>query len=287
MINNYSKFILLLETVQKSDKILGEFKDNIEWVKIKNRLIREGYSNYLGWISEWILDKIRHDDYTENENDYNIILERIKEAIEYKIDISKVKFDNIPSVTYDLKRIRVAKNFINKWCPASIRNTLNKDEASKYLLNNIDIYYFSRLLTKDMILVLKKGSLSKSFEDWVGSIKPLLEMKINDLNILKELGNIEIKLENDNFLVYSPLDYQSYTIIYYAHWCLRSENMWNSYKKRNSKFWIICNKNDIEKSIIIECNNQVTIHINSYSNKQIDDNLIGLSIDDVINKLIS
>jgi hypothetical protein len=237
------------ESIQQAEKII--INNNIDR-KRSNLLITEfqklGLVNYLGYCFQIIA------------NDGFIVTDVIETAIETFIKIKQNKI-NLNDITlskedniYDLKYIvnekiveRILYSFINKWCPSSIRKEVkSKLKEHKYFYSDS---YLTKIkhLSEDRDEMLKKGSRYKSADEWIKYLK----MTLDDQNLsIKELksSNITTIYENDDYLIYQPLDFKSYLIPGFQFWCTMQESMFERYLKLN--MLILFNKIDKSKSYI-------------------------------------
>ena len=237
------------ESLQQAEKIIID--NNIDR-KSSNSLIKEfqklGLANYLGYCFQIISN-----DRIIGPDDIETAIETFIKIKQNKINLNDISLSKEDSI-YDLKYIvdekiveRILYAFINKWCPSSIRKEVKlKLKEHKYFYNNS---YLTKIkhLSEDREEMLKKGSRYKSADEWIKYLK----MTLDDQNLsIKELksSNITTIYENDDYLIYQPLDFKSYLIPGFQFWCTMQENMFERYLKLN--MLILFNKIEKSKSYI-------------------------------------
>lgn len=242
-LNNY----LIFESVQQFDKLMKNYMnnnpnyDNDGLYKLKDKLQSEGLIAYLGPLTKIILGGYDTDFFEEDVDD---IIDGIKFLKKNNIDIAKLDIQDIyefSDAIYELEQELLIKKYITRWAPASLRKeALSLWEKFRIYLTKIE----NDTIPEDL---LKKGSRFKNGKEWIDYIITLFNGNGYELDRLKN-SNIKIYFEDDTVLIYKPLDFKSYMLVNYQHWCTMQKVMFDNYLKQDM---IIClNKKDITKSII-------------------------------------
>lgn len=246
-LNEYKIF----ENIQRGEKLLKD--KNITNLSVYNILVdkmkEEGLSNYVGFITQILINNFNDDD---GMNYFNIseiknIVDNIKEIKKFKINTEnndRLKYlSDLKPYLYDYKIELDINKFVNNYLPANLRKDItkeNKSELRKFITS-------INSLSNTDIELLKKGSRFKTVDEWIDYCKNVVfDSSRIDIDELLN-SNIKIHEQNDEWLFYTPLDYKSYMIIKYKHWCTMQETFFNQYTKKG--FVIALNKNDIEKSL--------------------------------------
>jgi len=280
----HMKFLLkykLFENLQKSDKILKD--NNIqkdEFIfKLEKTLINNGLSSYMGYIVEIILDD--YIDYKSNHTGDFLsygALDKIIDGLKFikseGIDISKLNCFDISTFLLkvsDLKDDSIRNKFINSYAPSSLRSDVKSIIKSRegFLFSD---RYLTRIgnLTNQNIDLLKKGSRFKTGKEWLNYVEKIFDDDKFSIDELKN-SNITIFLEDDEWLIYKPLDFKSYLIPNYKYWCTMQISMFKSYSRLD--LIIILNKIDKEKSYVSYVSKKADkeIEVFDYKNRKIDE----------------
>lgn len=246
----YLKEYKIFENIQRGEKLLKD--KNITNVSVYNILVdkmkEEGLSNYVGFVTEIILNEFSSNDLMKYFSKSHIpeIITNIKKIKDYKINVDNINLKYLSGLNaylYDYKMDNDISKFITKYLPANLRKDISKENKSKLrdLITNING------LSDTDIELLKKGSRFKTVDEWVDYCKNVVfDPSRIDIDELLN-SNIKIHEQDNEWLFYTPLDYKSYMIIKYKHWCTMKETFFNHYTKNG--FVIALNKNDINKSL--------------------------------------
>lgn len=272
----------IFENVQQFDKLLKSYMninpnyDNSGLYKLKDELKSNGLISYLGPVTKIILSGSDTDFF---EEDVDVIIDDIKFLKKNNIDITKLNISNLYDFRdkiYELEQEFLIKKYITRWEPASFR----KDAVTmwkEFLKNLTEIE--NDTIPEDL---LKKGSRFKTAKEWIDYITTLFNGDGYELERLKS-SNIKIFYENNDILIYKPLDFKSYMLVRYKHWCTMQKDMFNRYLKQDL---IIClNKIDITNSLISYVSGN-KIEIFNYGNYFIN-NKITDDIKDTVEKIKS
>lgn len=247
----------IFENLDKANKLIKDLDSNLQgqFSYFYDFLRSKGLQNYAGFITNSLLK----DDYPatyilpeygesyENIQRYDIylVLDYIKR---HKINTEKLNDKNYEELlnwwleTSELNKIK--KELIDI-CPSNLREELRSilnDDEYKNNIEKLKKYYPIKDKKLDLI---KKGSRYKNAKDWINYIVYIFTDKTYQLEGLKK-SNIEIIYEDDLYLIYRPLDYKSYMIVDYPHWCTIEEKSFNNYF--NFYFLVYLNKKDIKGS---------------------------------------
>lgn len=262
----YLKSYKIFETIQQAEKITKQSGYNtMHWGDIKDAIIKNGLQNYLGYLAEngWMLEDFNVED----------IVNIIKFAKSNKINIDDKKIYKLNEIYYDYKKLKPYKDFIKKWCPSSIRNE-SDPEMLYSKLRRITSFYEKLLYTipADRVESLKKSSSCKTFEEWCNVVKELFTESF-DIKKLKDDEDVNIFYENNKYILFESTTYESYMKnIISPNWCLRSEDMFDNYKRTGHRFIIYLDKGDIKKSLIFTITKSNAIFMtNNYVNNSIKD----------------
>ena len=236
----------IFESVERAHKILKKWltffpSKNIDdeiYNKFINKMVDEGLGNYLGNI----FNNINFNNKLSDE-DINNIISLVKEIKHRKLKIPEVipnKKDNLSisdKLNFLVEKSKVI-SFIKKYSPSKIRK-----ENVKYYENNPDVISYNKIkqIKKEAV---KKGSRYNSSKEWFDFLIHL--SKDDDLKRLKN-SNIKIYHEDSEWLIYSPMDYESYLIPGYEYWCLMQKTLYDNYSRTNDWFG---NPIDIPKPLI-------------------------------------
>lgn len=94
---NYSIDSTLTKLDKELSDLLGDYKNNTNWVKVKDKLIKDKYIEYIIWVAssyEWMI-RLNHFNLVK---DYHRIVRRIELTKEFNIDISKHSFASVLSM---------------------------------------------------------------------------------------------------------------------------------------------------------------------------------------------
>ena len=270
----------LFENVQLADKILKSKnipKDEFI-LKLENELKKNGLSAYEGYIIKYVLKSRRNFKSEEVFTDMEIekYINLFKTIKTEKIDIDELGdikniydlFDKVKMCQED----RIITKFINTYAPASLRNNVKKMLTGfGNIFSNKDIIKLKNLSHTDIEL-LKKGSRYKSPYDWVNYVIEIFKGDEYSLDELKN-SNIKIFYEDEDLLIYKPLDHKSYLIVNFPHWCTIYEYQFNIYKDFDMN--ICLNKKDIKKSYIgyrrfDEWEDIFKINIHNYKDRRLE-----------------
>lgn len=256
------------ESLQQAEKII---KDNNIDKQSAESLIEEfqklGLSNYLGYCFQLI----KNDD--NQIKDIKKFTDTFTKIKQHKINVNDITIgmsgaDDI----YDLENIisnkikeKTLHSFINKWCPANLRDEV-KSNLKDYKFFYYDRYFYNfNHLSKDKQEMLKKGSRYKTATQWLQYLKITLESHKFTIQELKD-ANIKSIHEDDKYLIYQPLDYQTYMIPRFQFWCTMQEIMFQQYLRLN--MLIILDKNDKSESYFTYWAND-KINVSDYKNNNI------------------
>lgn len=243
-ISKYKQF----ESLQQAEKIIND--NNIDEKKSKS-LIDEfkklGLTNYLGYCFQLI-----HND-DDRIDEIEIFTDTFKNIKQHKINLNEIPIgikgvdnindlDNLVSNKIKEKKLH---SFINKWCPAELRNDVKLNLKDYHNKKTHRYFYNFDNLSNDKEKMLKKGSRCKTAEEWLQYLKTTLEDGKFSIDELK-MSNIKIYHEDDKYLIYKPMDYKSYMIPRFQFWCTLQELQFNNYSRLN--MLIILDKNDKTKS---------------------------------------
>jgi hypothetical protein len=280
---------LILENIQQVDKLLRS--NGLQRTKVIddfiNFLTKSGYGNYIFFIFSILITYLENSGFDEGDLDATIRevkIERLIDCLEkckkLKIDVSKL---HPPSNIYlffayvsSIADKHEIKKFIRNWIPSSLRNQFDYENIDTSIFN---VSRIQNLTNSDKELI-KKGSRYKSIKEWLDYIILVLN---SDEYSLEELLNSNVKVfyQDDEWLLYTPLDFQSYLIPRFKYWCTAQEVQFREYLAL--EFKILLNKKTKEKSLFIykKIDN---IYCFDYENRELDFSKVGKVERNIITK---
>lgn len=285
-IYNYSIF----ENIQQAEKILKDNNINrLDFKILFDEFKKNGLSAYLGYCMAIIKNSYFFYDRGEGffQADLNQLIEIFKKIRDNKINTETLKDDmNIEDLKVfvdDSIRRKLLISFINKWCPSKIRNEV-KEKINNYKFFYYDRYFYNiKNLSDIKIKMLKNGSRYKTGEEWIKFLQIVLEDGNYSLEDLKN-SNIDIKYEDDEYLIYKPLDYESYMIPRFEFWCTIHSTMYDRYSKLN--LLVVLNKKDKKDSYLVYSSYKGTM-VFGYKNDEINLNMLEDKIKNFLEKYYS
>lgn len=196
--------------------------DNIE--KIKNS-VKSGYIGKL--VQFYIEEKIDFEKIEWVCNHINNIKlsHPIDSYVKFSILESDLKFKEFEKVISKIRKIN------------NIPNVLDNKKIFKEITDfNLNIEKYINLPIFGKI---------KDTEDFLKIIK-------NDFKNFKYHKDWKILLDNDKYLVYEILSYEGAMHLIHIAQCIRHENMYNSYKRNNTKFYNFIDKENIDISLFLD-----------------------------------
>ena len=266
------RFILnhrVFENIQQSDKILkdrGIQKDE-HIIKLENSLKINGLSSYMSYIIDLFFKLYQWDRLIDDDN-IDKIVDGLKFIKSDHIDVSKLNCEDIYDFftkVCELKEDGVRNRFISKYAPASLRSDVKRlvDNRSYGSFLFSDRYLTQiKNLTKQNMELLKNGSRFKTSREWLMYVEKILQ---DDKFSIEELkgSNITILFENNEWLIYKPLDFKSYLIPNYKYWCTMVEVMFKAYSRWDLIIYL--NKSNKENSYV-SYNNAGGVQVYNYKN---------------------
>jgi hypothetical protein len=268
----------IFENIQQAEKIEKSIPENKmeKWIKVKKWAINNNYSEYLGWIASRNGDGKSHSAPYEYEISFlEKVLNKIKE---FKIDVYNPKYRRYSLLDWsrhvdEIERTSLIQKFINRWCPASIRNEVKSNlksflsEIAKGMITTAFENRIQNLSSSDK-LALQKGSRAKTVDEWIDLVKTVMNSDNIDIDRIKK-SNINIIEENEVHLFYEPLDHKSYKVANYKFWCTMIDTMWNHYTNKG-RIFIMLDKLNKSRSLICTYNTKdKELIISSYNNHEI------------------
>ena len=243
------KYLFLFESYKKSESILKKFSkkltnsqlDFIEYIK-SNVL-----PGYIGKLVVLYVKDIVYYDY-DSSDDIKWIIDNIKDT---KLNKPIDSYSSIKDIIYAIKLSKTIK----------LLNKIRKNNSIKY---NLDIEKLAGIVIRndlDLSKIVKLPVHGKvnSDEDFINLISNSF---IENMNKHKDWN---ILYEDNDLLIYEILSYEGALYLSHVNQCIRSENMYNSYKGNGFRF----NPTD---------GNVVGKAITTMSGSRMDDNYIKESI---------
>jgi len=237
--------------------------------KLKEYLKSKGNLGYLYFFVRKLFGYIYLDD-KDLQRTYDLFIEYLNKISDYNLKIDIKEFENkdfeIFKKYIDEKIDEIETNkFIDKWAPGFLKKELkNKENGLFNKLKNI-LYHrrdsFSNMNDNDInfadeidkTLLRGKISLFKEPIEWIEYVNSLKkETSESSIQKLKDSNDVDIYYDDDNWIIYSPLTYESINIIKFQFWCTIRKKMFDYYLSKNYKFIILFNKIIKEKSYIVE-----------------------------------
>ena len=294
-LSSFIKFIKnhhINESIQQSEKLL---KDNSieskDFNKLNQKLIENGLQSYAGYITKLIINSNITGRYDFDDAHINLIIRIFKDIKLYNINIEKefpikeiskqilyttVTISSIKHFIDEYKDYTLVKKFILRYIPSQLRSEINSLPRKKIS----DFYIYKDKITNldiDCINNIKQLSYIKNLEEWLDFVYDMLsETSKYSLNELKE-HNIVIYYEDNEYLIYKPIDFKAYKVINYNFWCTKIQNLFNDYSKKNMVIYL--NKKNIKESYM-SYNDTVTKKTTFYDFRNIKS-----SYNEVINKV--
>ena len=257
----YLIYYKIFEHSQQADSILSKngINKSESYLELEKSLLDNNLSSYIGFITSIIINNVNQRS-SNKQTVFNLIISNIdvEKLIEclhsiklLNIDITNLKFNNIVSLTSyvdDLVRKQRIKRFIKNWAPSSLRKNftfsdseIKKLEPYSYNYDDGDLsdilgYRLENLSDHEKMLI-KKLSLCKTVDEWIDNV--VLILKSNSVEIKKLIeSNIKLFFRNDEYIVYSPMDYDSYSIPNFEYWCTRVKSEFEKYKNYNTIIYL-------------------------------------------------
>lgn len=247
------KYLFLFESYKKSESIIKKFGekltnsqlDFIEYIK-SNVL-----PGYIGKLVELYVKNIAYHDY-DSSDDIKWIIDNIKDT---KLNKPIDSYSSIRDIIYAIKLSKTIK----------LLNKIRKNNSIKY---NLDIEKLAGIVIKndlDLSKIVKLPVHGKvnSDEDFINLISnSFIENmdKHKDWNIL---------YEDNDLLIYEILSYEGGLYLSHVNQCIRSENMYNSYKRNGFRFFNIIDKKNIDNSIFIDKNKDIRYDVFTWNDKSL------------------
>ena len=294
----YLKYYLIFENLEQAISLLkkNSLQTNKVYDKIMDRLKYEGLVNYCGFVTKVLVDQVMNQN---NYDDKQVCFDSFSKHIDLpELIISLKKLKNInydifskdfPSVNNmviqinSIERELIIKKFIKNWAPASLRKQFTYDsqeikELYKYAYPNVfdedDIGYGHgkcklETLTDFEKKLIKRLGLCKDVSDWISNVVDILKNASYELSTLLD-SNIKLYYQNEDYVIYKPIDYKSYSIPQFEYWCTRSTIQFENYTKFNIIIYLNLKNKSLSYFTYVD-NNTKQRCIFNYTNIHVDE----------------
>lgn len=267
---NYLNSYVIFENIKRAEKLIDINGLDINlFSSLFDSFEENGLKNYLGDLVNFIINDIEDSNKYDTSNigdnrtdiiksitgspDYiKFILDSFKFIKSNGIDVSKYKYLKLDHFLNEIRTLKTKSKlvkFVNNWCPATLRKDA-RDIIGEKGYDVLDKFsYLGRLdnLSDYDKELLKKGSRFKNAVEWFKYLNNVLNTEDFNLNELKS-SNIKVIFEDNKYFIYKPLDYKSYLIPNFKHWCTMLESEFIRYSKQD--LLILLDKEDKKKSYI-------------------------------------